>query len=191
MTRSPSRIYLDPLDAIWLTTAKRIGFRVVRSSEVYAAADGTGVLTIGAPETLDTDDCLAQMIFHELCHALVEGPHKLEQPDWGLDNITDKDVVREHACLRLQAFLASRFGLRGVLAPTTEFRAFYDALPADPLADIGDPSVDAAVQGADRAAAPPWAPHLERGLEATRAIAEIARAVGAADPDSDRPPLWE
>ena len=51
---------------------------------------------------------LAQLILHELCHALVEGPGALNRPDWGLDNESARDVEREHACLRLQARLAQR-----------------------------------------------------------------------------------
>ena len=42
-------------------------------------------------------------------------------------------VVREHACLRFAADLSARFGLRGAMAPTTEHRAYYDALPDAPL----------------------------------------------------------
>ncbi len=190
MFRTPSSKYLDPLDAIWLTTAHRIGFRVVRSREVFAASDGSGVLTIGAPDTLDADDCLAQMILHEFCHALVEGPHKREEPDWGLDNLSTRDIAREHACLRLQASLTDRAGLRDVLKPTTEFRAFYEALPANPLEPIDDASVRAAVQGAARADKPPWAPHLAQALSATAKVFEVTRELGATDPDDKRPPIW-
>ena len=57
MEREPRHIYLDPLDAIWLTTAERIGFSVERSSEVYASTDGEGTMTIGTTETLDPDEC--------------------------------------------------------------------------------------------------------------------------------------
>ena len=130
--RTPQHTYLDPLDAIWLTVADRIGFRVERSAEVYASTDGKGVMTIGAPSTLDPDDCLAQMILHELCHSLIEGTDSLAVPDFGLDNESERDVVREHACLRLQAWLTEEHGLRHVLAPTTDFRSYYDGLPEDP-----------------------------------------------------------
>ena len=63
---------------------------------------------------------------------LVQGETGFGKRDWGLDNTSDRDVVREHATLRVQAFLAARHGLRRVLAPTTDFRAFWEALPADP-----------------------------------------------------------
>ena len=125
--------YVDPLDQLWLATAARLGFRVERGDSVYASTNGRGVMTLGTHETLDQDDCLAQMIFHECCHWLVEGEETRRAPDWGLDNVTDRDVPREMACLRLQAFLADRHGLRAVLAPTTDFREFHDALPADPF----------------------------------------------------------
>ena len=188
--RTPRHIYLDPLDGIWLTVADRIGFRIERSSEVYASTDGKGVMTIGAAETLDPDDCLAQMILHELCHSLIEGQRSLEIPDFGLDNESERDVIREHACLRLQARLTGDHGLRTALAPTTDFRNYYDALPEDPLAEDADPATAIARQGAIRATEAPWAPHLQRGLEATAKVLKAANDLGAADPASPIPPIW-
>src|SRR5690606_19417193 len=101
---------------------------------VFASTDGRRRIVLGAPQTLDADDSLAQMILHELCHALVEGEEALDRPDWGLDNRTDRDLPRERACLRLQAALAAEHGLRTFLAPTTDHRPFYDSLPQAPLA---------------------------------------------------------
>lgn len=190
MTRESRHIYLDPLDAVWLTVAKRIGFEVTRSSEVYASTDGKGAMTLGTAETLDPDDCLAQMVLHELCHSLVEGAQSLRVPDFGLDNETSRDVVREHACLRLQAWLTSRFGLRRVLAPTTEFRRYYDELPSDPLAPGDDPAIELASIAAERSRSGPWAPHLDAGLDATAQILRAAYALGAAPPGAKKPPIW-
>ena len=189
MEREPEHIYLDPLDAIWLTVAERVGFRVERSDEVYASTDGRGTMVIGTPDTLDHDDCLAQMILHELCHSLIEGAESLGVPDFGLDNETSIDAVREHACLRLQAWLTHKHGLRRVLAPTTDFRGYYDQLPEDPL-DGDDPPAAAAREGAERAAERPWAPHLEDGLRATARVVEVARELGAHDPSAKNPPIW-
>ncbi|MGB5810855.1 MAG: hypothetical protein WBG86_10010 [Polyangiales bacterium] len=189
MERDPSHIYLDPLDAVWLTVASRIGFRVERSHDVYAATDGHGTMLIGAPPTLDADDCLAQMILHELCHSLIEGASSLGVADFGLDNETDTDAAREHACLRLQAWLATPHDLREALAPTTEFRAYYDELPPDPLAGNG-PAAQAACAGARRSAETPWAPHLEGALRATAKILQAARELDARDPAASHPPLW-
>jgi len=188
--REPQHIYLDPLDAVWLTVAKRIGFRVERSTEVYASTDGAGLMLIGHPSTLDPDDCLAQMILHELCHSLVEGPEGLEAVDFGLDNESERDVQREHACLRLQAWLTGRHGLRRVLAPTTDFRSYYDRLPPDPLADETDPATGLALAGAARSERPPWAPHLLQGLEATAKIIRAASELGAEDPSAPHVPIW-
>ncbi|HJL17852.1 MAG TPA: YkgJ family cysteine cluster protein [Sandaracinaceae bacterium LLY-WYZ-13_1] len=194
MSRPITHRYEDPLDAIWRRAAALIGLRIERSDACWAATDGRGTLVLGTAETLDPDDCLAQMVFHELCHSLVQGPASFERPDWGLDNESDRDLPREHACLRAQAHLAGRHGLRDVLAPTTDHRAFYDALPADPL--CGDaPSVPLARRAVSRARRAPWAPHLE---DALRATATIARAVApdAAAPRgshsslSDLPILW-
>jgi hypothetical protein len=188
--RRPQHTYLDPLDAIWLTVAGRIGFRVERSPEVYASSDGKGVMTIGDPRTLDPDDCLAQMIVHELCHSLIESAESLGVPDFGLDNESERDVVREHACLRLQAWLTEKYGLRRVLAPTTDFRGYYDELPEDPLADDTDSATAAAKLGAARSEEAPWAPHLGEGLEATAKILEVARQLGAGNPGAEKPPIW-
>ena len=157
MSRPIHHRYVDPLAQIWLDCAARVGLRVVRSGDAYASyqppGDGRGTLIIGDDASLDADDSLAQMIFHELCHSLVQGEDAFERADWGLDNETDRDAWREHACLRVQAVLAARHGLRGFFAPTTDYRAdFWDQLPADPLADRGDPSVHAAIVALRRAA---------------------------------------
>ncbi len=178
MSREVRFQYQDPLDAVWLGAAARVGLRVNRSNEVFAATDGRGVLTLGEEATLDADDCLAQMIFHELCHSLVQGPDSFTVPDWGLDNVAPGDEVREHACLRVQAVLAGARGLREVLGPTTDFRAYYDALPADPL--IGDePSVPLAVAALGRVDQAPWGPHLVEALDATRVMAAAAAPYAA------------
>jgi hypothetical protein len=190
MEREPEHTYLDPLDAIWLTVAHRIGFRVERSAVVYASTDGAGVMTIGEPSTLDPDDCLAQMILHELCHSLVEGAESLGVPDFGLDNESERDLVREHACLRLQAWLTGKHGLRRILAPTTDFRSYYDQVPDDPFADDSDPATAEAKLGAARSEQAPWAPHLQDGLVATTKIMKIVSGLGACDPARPKPPIW-
>jgi hypothetical protein len=186
VSRTPTHRYVDPLDQVWLGCAARVGFRVVRSAEVYASTDGRRTLLIGSAD-LDADDCLAQMIFHELCHSLIEGHDGLEREDWGLDNTSNRDVPREHACLRLQAHLAGRYGLRGMLAPTTDFRGFYDALPDDPLAPRHHPEVTLAILGLRRADKPPWGPHVADALAATAAIA--GRAADYVRPKDELPPL--
>jgi hypothetical protein len=186
--REVTHRYADPLDVIWLEAARRVGLRIARSDVAYACSDGRGTLTLGSAETLDADDCLAQMIFHELCHSLVQGPESFEQPDWGLDNETDRDLCREHACLRAQAWIAGRCGLREVLAPTTDHRVFYDALPANPL--LPRPGVDASLErrgielgrlAITRAERWPWAPHLASALEATQRIVAASAPHAPAD----------
>jgi hypothetical protein len=162
------------IERIWVQAAARIGFRVERTDAAYASSDGRGTITIGVGEALDTDDAVAQLIFHELCHAMTQGPDALTLPDWGLNNIHvgPDDAVREHACLRLQAHLADRHGLRALMAPTTEYRAYHDALPEAPLADGDDPAIAIAREAAARADAAPWRDPLQEALAAT------AREVG-------------
>ena len=176
--------YSDPLDVIWIGCAQRVGFRIVRSDEVYATTDGRGTLFIGAGHTLDADDSLAQMIFHELCHALIEGDEGESQQDWGLDNTSNRHLWREHACLRLQAYLAGNAGLRDFLAPTTDFRVrFWNSLTADPFAAPAaaggprEPSCVAARIGAWRASQSRWAEPLADALSATAAVAAAVTGV--------------
>jgi hypothetical protein len=186
--RTITQTYTDPLELIWLHAAARMGMRVERSTEVNASWNGAGVLTIGTAETLDPDDCLAQMILHEACHALCEGPESLTKPDWGLDIGTPDKKFHEYACLRLQAALADQVGMRSFFASTTMFRAYYDRLPLDPLTASDVPAEAAAIararEGWARAQTGPWADALREALERT---ALIARAVeGVAENDS----LW-
>jgi hypothetical protein len=188
VAREVAHRYVDPLALVWLEAARRIGLRVVRTPDAYAATDGAGGLAIGDDATLDADDSLAQMIFHELCHSLVEGEAAFARPDWGMDNTGPDHDWREHACLRTQWVLAGRHGLRGLFAPTTEFRAFWDRLGGDVLADRADPSVQAAIAALRRTEHPPWAPVLGEALAATAQIAAVAArfAPGSAEP----PSLW-
>jgi Fe-S-cluster containining protein len=179
--------YEDPLDRIWVTCAARVGLRITRTDDVYAATDGRGSLALATDASLDPDDGLAQLIFHELCHSLVQGPERFAVPDWGLCNQTPDDRLREHACLRLQATLARPHGLRRFLAPTTEYRAFYDALPEDALGDgvAGDAWLEVVLarRGLVRVERAPWHPHVTEALEAT---ASVLRAVRG---HADGPPV--
>ncbi len=185
--KAPRRItasYSDPVDIIWIETARRLGVRVVRSAEVFASWSGDGTLTLSTPAEMDPDDSLAQLVFHELCHALVEGPQGQGLPDWGLENVDDRDAVREHACHRLQAALAGAHGLRAFFAVTTDWRAYWDLLPADPLADGDDPAIPIARQAYRRATEGPWSAAL---ADALRATASIAAAVAPFAAESS---LW-
>jgi hypothetical protein len=181
---------------VWIACAERIGFRIQRTAEAYASTDGRGTILIGEDALLDPDDSLAQMILHELCHALVEGEEGIGQVDWGLDNASGRHTWREQACLRLQAYLAGSVGLRDFFAPTTDFRVkFWDTLPADPFAATPEQggrrqrSCVAARLAAWRATRAPWSPHLGEALAASAAIAAATpkQALGCA---SALPSLW-
>lgn len=176
MAREVAHRYVDPLAEIWLATAARLGLRVRRVMDAYASTDGKGEMSIAADAALDADDSLAQMIFHEICHSLVEGEEAFKRPDWGIDNIGDAHEWREHACLRAQWVLAGRHGLREVMAPTTDFRAIWDRFDGSLLADRANLAVQAAIVAIGRAEKHPWAPALGEALEATaRVAAEVAR----------------
>jgi len=181
MPRNADTTYQDPVDLIWLATAGKFGMQVVRDDSVFASWDGNGKLTIGSPDTLDPDDCLAQMILHEICHALIEGPESFTKPDWGVDITNPTDRVREYACLRLQAALTGQYGLRQMLAATTNFRRYYDALSTDSLADADDPAIEIARAGWTRAKQGPWSTTLDDALRQTAAIASIVQSIAPRD----------
>ena len=156
--RSPERtspLAAPAIEAVWRAAAAAIGFSIARTREAYATSDGRGTIAIGADDTLDADDAFAQLVFHELCHAITEGERAVATPDWGLDNVAEH-TVREHACLRFGAHLAERFGLRAAMAPTTDYRTYYDALAADPLAPDGDPATPIAIAARVRFEASTW-----------------------------------
>ena len=199
--RQSLHAYEDPLARVWLTCAARVGFTVIRSRDAYASSDGQGRLLIATEDQFDPDDNLGQMILHELCHALVEGEAGERALDWGLDNTQMGNPWREHACLRLQAWLAESVGLRDFFAPTTDFRVtFWASLPADPFAapaDFGgrrDRSCVAGRMGAWRASKPRWASHLSAALKATAQIAACLPRDDASqksdEPDKALPSLW-
>ena len=162
---------------IWIFAAGEMGMQIMRSDEVNVAWNGDGVLTIGTPETLDPDDCLAQMILHEVCHALCEGPDCVEKPDWGLDSFDPAKRVHEHACLRLQAALADQYNMRSFFAATTFFRSYYDQLPEHPLAHGDDPAIELAKAGWERSQHGPWAVPLRGALHRTATIAQTLRGL--------------
>jgi hypothetical protein len=174
----PDGLDRTAIDDIWIACAARLGFRVIRTADAYATADGRGDIGIGTRETLDREDSLAQLVMHELCHALVQGEDALSRPDWGLDNTSDRDDARELACLRLQAHLAADHGLRLLMAPTTPWRSGYMELPVDALS--GD---DASVALARAALARPLATPFRAAMK--EALASTARAL-AEEPEDSR-----
>ncbi len=175
--RKPAYRYQDPLARVWVACAERVGFRIKRTSDAYASTDGSGTILIASDGMFDPDDSLAQMIFHELCHALVEGVEGEKQEDWGLGRSGGRNPWREYACLRLQAYLAGGVGLRDFFAPTTDFRVhFWNSLAEDPFAAPAqeggrrERSCVAARLGAWRASRPRWAP-LKQALASSAVIA--------------------
>lgn len=177
-TRIPAGRYDDPVDLVWRRCAARLGMRLVRDPDVFASWDGRGTLSVCPESEYDPDDSLAQLVFHEVCHALVQGAARRTQVDWGLINTDDRaSAVAEHACHRLQAALADRHGLRELLAVTTDWRPYWDALPDDPLADGDDPAIPLAVAAWPEAVRGPWSGPIDDALRATAQIADAVRDV--------------
>lgn len=189
--RTIRTVQRDPLDELWLHAASRAGWRVRRSRAVYAHWDGEGTLTVSDASDYDPDDTLAQFVFHEICHHLVEGPGSAGVEDWGLSN-QDPDVwIREGATHRLQAALADRWGLRDFLAITGANRDYYDGLPADPIFQAHPTRPDEsprirelAQEGWWRAFQEPWAGILEEVLAATGRLALFVQGLPGLGADS-------
>ena len=179
--RSIVHRYNDPVDLIWIRAAADLGLKIERSADAFAGYDGKGTLTIATDEHFDADDCLAQMIFHEICHWLVAGRRGKDLADWGMTNVDDRDLVYEYASHRVQAALAMRWGLRDFMAVTTDWRPYWDALPDNPLADGDDPAIAIALDAFDLAKLNPFAEVLNRALAATAAIADVVRDAASSD----------
>jgi hypothetical protein len=172
VARTFTGTWQDPTDVIWLGCARRLGMKVERSDATYASWDGVDTLTLCTPATFDPDDSIAQLVLHELCHGLVQGRTNLRKIDWGLINTDDvASAIEEHACHRLQAALLDRYGLRAVLGVTTDWRPYWDALPADPLADGDDPAIAKARAAWPDAVRGPWSAAIDEALRATRDVA--------------------
>ncbi len=190
--------YQDPLTLVWMSTARRLGLHVRRNRSIYSATDGTGLLELGPLDTLDPDDTTGQMIFHEICHWVTNGLDTYHARDWGFPLDVELDP-RELSCIRLQAGLATRYGLRGFLAPTSSFRAYYDALPEDVLAPLDESPREAEVvalarEALARAEGAPWGEPLHAALSATQRLRDTLTPF-LADyqtdiPDDALPSLW-
>jgi len=190
--------YVDPCEVVWLSTAQRLGIHIRRSPLVFSATDGSGRLQLSTRDDLDPDDCLAQMLLHEICHWCTNGEETAQERDWGFDLDGPIDW-REHAALRLQAWLADQVQLRAMFGPTGGFRQYFDRIPADPLAPIDDSQWEAAVieraaEAIDRIQQPPWHPHVLEAMKATariRSVVEPFTADYASQLDDDSlPSLW-
>ena len=145
------------------------------------------------------------MIFHEICHWVVNGVDACRERDWGFALDSELDW-REHACLRLQAALADACGLRQVLAPTSQFREYYDAIPVEPFQPVvnpeqfgSDPEREARVCARARGAfaeahGAPWGVVVPAALSATAQLRDIVvpfLSDYATDLEDDRlPSLW-
>jgi hypothetical protein len=169
--------YTDPLELVWLATARRLGLVVRRDESIFSMTDGTGLLALGPRHALDPDDTLAQMVFHELCHWITNGLDSYDDRDWDFP-LDDIDDLREYACQRMQAALADEHGLRRFFGPTGMFREYYDQVPADPFAPLdGSPReawicADARRAYADARGAP-WEAPLQAALQATAALHSV------------------
>jgi hypothetical protein len=163
---------LHAINDLWSDVARRLGVPVERGGDAYVHWDG-GTLHIAEDRELDADDSLAQLVLHELCHSLVQGPENFRTSDWGLDNTSDRDDERERACLRLQAHLTGAHGLRGLLYPTTVVRPFFESLGDDAFAPVEQESSRLARAAAERASRSEWKPLLDSALARTAELAAV------------------
>lgn len=190
--------YVDPYELVWLSTARRLGLHIRRDPSVFSMTDGEGLLALAPRADLDPDDTLPQQVLHEICHWMVAGREAFSERDWGYELDVPLDDPREHACLRLQCWLADAHGLRGVLANTGLYRPYYDALgdPTEPLDDSPHEAEVLRLFEAARALVqeePQWSA-LQAALEATatmKAVVEPFLQDYATELDEDAlPSLW-
>ncbi|MFM2163086.1 MAG: hypothetical protein RLZZ383_2598 [Pseudomonadota bacterium] len=190
--------YLDPVELVWLATARRLGLTVRRDPAIFSRTDGSGMLWLGPRDDLDADDTVAQMLLHEICHWVTNGVDTYRDEDWGFP-LDDADDPREFACLRVQAALADRHGLRGMFGPTGKYRAYFDRIPPDPFTALDDSPAEAEIVRIARGVwpavdAPPFAPHLDHALATTAAIRGLVQPFlpdYATEVDGDLlPSLW-
>lgn len=156
------------VDGLWVGLLEEAGFRLARRSTSYVWYDGAGEVAVAPDDELDADDTLAQIILHELVHFLVQGEAARNEPDWGLDNLTDRDAYLEEAALVMQRRLLAVWGLESVLVPTTDFRPYYlEQAASEQRAD----RIEAAEKGWQRWLAWPHRRSAEEALEATKVAA--------------------
>jgi hypothetical protein len=191
--------YVDPCELLWLSTAQRLGLHIRRSPLVFSATDGSGRLQLSTRDDLDPDDSLAQMLLHEICHWCTNGLETMNDRDWGfdLDGPTDP---REHAALRLQAWLADQVELRAMFGPTGIYRQYYNQIPSDPTQPIDESEWETTVctyakSAIERIQHDPWHPHV---LEAMHTTARLRTIIGpylkdyASEHEDDALPcLWD
>jgi len=191
--------YVDPCELMWLSTAQRLGIHIRRSPLVFSATDGSGRLQLSTRDDLDPDDCLAQMLLHEICHWCTNGVETFEERDWGfaLDGPTDP---REHSALRLQAWLADQVGLRDMFGPTGIYRQYYNKIPKDPTEAIDDSDwehtvCECAKTAIARIQEPPWHPHVIEAMHATARLRDLISPFladyASEHEDDELPSLWK
>ena len=135
MIAPPVQQALRDHDHLWVAVAAEAGFAITRGDLGWVWYDGAGTIGVTPDGGFDPDDWLGQIVLHELCHHLVEGPASRDAADWGLDNTTPQHEAHEHAALRLQAAICERVGpdARRLCVATTDFRSYFEALPRAPL----------------------------------------------------------
>jgi hypothetical protein len=190
--------YTDPLELVWMATARRLGLTIRRNPDIFSMTDGTGLLELAPRHDLDADDNAAQMLFHEICHWITNGVDSFRERDWGFPVSDDLDW-REFSCLRVQAGLADRYSLRRMFGPTGNFRQYYDGIPDDVLAPMDDGALEAqivarAAEALRQADGEPWGKPLREAFEATRTLRTVVgRFLDAYQTDLDNdtlPSLW-
>ncbi len=169
--------YVDPYELIWLSAANRLGLHIRRDPNVFAATDGTGLLSLAPRKDLDPDDTLSQQVLHELCHWMVNGEETFSERDWGYELDVEMQDPREKACLRLQAWLTEPHGLREMMANTGLYRPYFDLLE-DPAVAMDDSDAERDVlrlfeAGRALVSREPYWSVIQESLAATAALKQV------------------
>ena len=94
----PSLLATPAIEAVWRAAVEQLGFAVVRTNEAYATSDGRGAIAIGVDAALDGDDAFAQLVFHELCHAITQGQAAMRNLIGGSTTFPSTSFASTPAC---------------------------------------------------------------------------------------------
>jgi hypothetical protein len=175
--RSP--LATPAIDEIWRRAAARSA-SLDAHDDAYATSDGRGGIAIGATDTLDDDDALAQLVFHELCHAITEGETRCGRRT-GASTTSRARGARARVPARAGAPGRS-FGLRAVDGADDAVPRVLRGAAGDPLASTpgdrrgGRRGAAAACARFDASA---WRAPIEQALAETAAAIGVARPRGA------------
>ena len=154
-------------------------FRHAHDARLTPPATGAVRSPSASDETLDADDAFAQLVFHELCHAITEGEGAVASPDWGLDNSAGASSCASTPVSGSARTWRSASGCGRRWRRPPNIARYYDALAARSAgADAGSGDRDRRSRRAFGSTLRPGARPIEEALAATAVLAEPRHPLG-------------